>query len=103
MRDSRASRDTVRPGYTGQPYPPTVGYVTIDPISETPMYVQLADVLRAQIQSGEIAQGHPLPSLETLRQQYEIARGTAAKAVRVLVAEGLVVQAPGKGAFVRRR
>jgi GntR family transcriptional regulator len=77
--------------------------VTVDPISEVPMYVQLADLLRAQIKSGEIAQGHPLPSLETLRQEHEVARGTAAKAVRVLVAEGIVIQVPGKGAYVRRR
>jgi GntR family transcriptional regulator len=80
-----------------------VGYVTIDPIGEVPLYVQLADLLRAQIKSGELQQGHPLPSLETLRQQYEVARGTAAKAVRVLVSEGLVRQVPGKGAYVAKR
>lgn len=77
--------------------------MTIDPIGEVPLYLQLAEILRGRITSGDIQPGHPLPSLETLRQEYEVARGTAAKAVRVLVAEGIVRQVPGKGAYVARR
>jgi DNA-binding GntR family transcriptional regulator len=62
--------------------------------------MQLADLLREKITSGEIGPRQPLPSNITLVQQYGVARGTAAKAVAVLVAEGLVRQVPGKGAFV---
>ena len=67
------------------------------------MYLQLADILRAQIQSGQLEVDRPLPSLITLMQTHGIARGTAAKAVQVLVAEDLVRIVPGRGAYVIKR
>jgi GntR family transcriptional regulator len=39
----------------------------------------------------------------TLMQEHDVARGTAAKAVRVLVDEGLVRIVPGRGAYVTER
>jgi GntR family transcriptional regulator len=76
--------------------------VTIDHLGETPVYQQLASILRAQIESGELEVGRPIPSLVTLVQRYGVARGTAAKAVGVLVDEGRVRIVPGRGAFVQR-
>lgn len=78
----------------------TVDVVEIDPLGSTPVYQQLAAILRAEIRSGKLPVGRPLPSYIRLMQDYEIARGTAAKAVQLLVAEGLVRIVPGKGAFV---
>ena len=77
--------------------------MSIDPLGETPVYLQLAAVLRDQIERGKLQPNRPLPSLTTLMGEYDVARGTAQKAVRVLVGEGLVRIAPGKGAFVIRR
>ena len=77
--------------------------MTIDPLGETPVYQQLADILRERIRSGELQPNRPIPSLVALVQEYAVARGTASKAVAVLVDEGLVRQVPGKGAFVIRR
>jgi len=77
--------------------------VTIDPLGETPVYLQLAAILRDRIKSGELEPNRPLPSLVTLVQQYGVARGTAAKAVRVLVNEKLVRIVPGRGAYVVSR
>jgi GntR family transcriptional regulator len=77
--------------------------VTLDPLSGTPVYLQLAAILRGQIESGKLEPDRPLPSLVTLVQEYAVARGTAAKAVQVLVGEGLVVIVPGRGAFVLPR
>ena len=77
--------------------------MTIDPLGETPVYLQLAAILRAAIESGELEPNRPLPSYTTLMQQHGVARGTAAKAVGVLVAEGLVRIVPGRGAYVRPR
>jgi len=77
--------------------------VTIDPLGETPVYLQLAAVLRAAIESGELEPNRPLPSYTTLMQQHGVARGTAAKAVGVLVAEGLARVVPGRGVFVTKR
>lgn len=95
--------DMVCPGKTTRAWLPTVDHVGIDHLSGTPVYQQLADILRAQIASGEIEPDRPLPSLVTLMQQHGIARGTAAKAVQVLVAEGLVRIVPGRGAYVVKR
>lgn len=91
------------PGYAARPGLPTVGHVTIDHLSGTPVYVQLADILRATIKSGELEPDRPLPSYMTLMQEHGVARGTAAKAVRVLVDEGLVRIVPGRGAYVTER
>jgi GntR family transcriptional regulator len=44
----------------------------------------------------------PIPSESTLMQRYGVARETARKAVRVLVAEGLVYVVQGRGAYVAR-
>ncbi len=77
--------------------------MTIDPLGETPVYLQLAAVLRAAIESGELEPNRPLPSYTTLMQQHGVARGTAAKAVGVLVAEGLARVVPGRGVFVTKR
>jgi GntR family transcriptional regulator len=78
----------------------TVAGVGIDPLGSVPVYQQLAGILRGDIESGRLRPGRPLPSYIQLMQEYEVARGTAAKAVQVLVSEGLVRIVPGKGAFV---
>jgi GntR family transcriptional regulator len=76
--------------------------MVIDHLSGTPVYVQLAALLRVRIERGEIEPDRPLPSYTSLMQQYEVARGTAAKAVQLLVGEGLVKIVPGRGAYVTR-
>ena len=91
------------PGNAAQPWLPTVGHVTIDHLSGTPVYLQLADILRAAIKAGELEPDRPLPSYMTLMQEHGVARGTAAKAVRVLVDEGLVRIVPGRGTYVTER
>jgi GntR family transcriptional regulator len=77
--------------------------VTIDHLGATPVYVQLAAILRDRIKSGDLAPDRPLPSYMTLMQEHGVARGTAAKAVRVLVDEGVVRIVPGRGAYVVKR
>jgi len=63
-------------------------------------YVRIADGLRERITSGELAPGMPMPSITTLSQEYGVARQTAAKALRMLEAEGLVRRIPGLGYYV---
>ena len=92
----------VYPGYAGHPWVFTVGYVSVDHLSGTPVYLQLAAILRSAIERGDLAPDRPLPSYTTLMQQHGVARGTAAKAVQVLVSEGLVKIVPGRGAYVTR-
>jgi DNA-binding GntR family transcriptional regulator len=45
----------------------------------------------------------PVPDESTLMQRYGVARETARKAVRVLVAEGLVYVVQDRGAYVAER
>jgi GntR family transcriptional regulator len=73
--------------------------VTIDQDSGMPVYAQLAAILRAMIESGEIPPDRPLPSVKSLVQRYGIAQGTAEKAVRVLRDEGIVRTIRGKGIY----
>jgi len=72
----------------------------IDPQGATPVYRQVADVLRRRIASGELPPNRPVPSETQLEAEFEIARGTARKAIAVLREDGLVVTIPGRGTFV---
>jgi DNA-binding GntR family transcriptional regulator len=63
-------------------------------------YVRLAAELRQAIASGELEPGKPTPSITTLSQQYGHARQTCAKALRMLVDEGLLTRYPGLGYYV---
>ena len=74
--------------------------MTLDPYSPEPRYRQLASLLRARIQRGELKPGERLPSQLTLVQEYGVARMTAAKALQMLVDEGLAVVVPGMGTYV---
>ncbi len=70
----------------------------LDRDSPVPLYDQLAALLRRQIERGDLA--GRVPSEPTLVQEYGISRGTAGRAVQILVDAGYVTISPGKGAFV---
>lgn len=78
-------------------------YDQIDPLSPVPRYRQVAGLIRARIQSGDLQPGDSIPSQNWIIQNYGIARQTAHNALMVLVDEGLVVIVPGVGAKVARR
>ena len=73
----------------------------IDHEGAEPVYRQLAAILRAQIESGELRPGRPVTSERTLTQRYGVAVVTVKKAVEVLRSEGLVHTVIGRGIFVR--
>lgn len=72
-------------------------------MSPVPRYLQVAAIIRAQIERGDFRPGEPIPSQNTIIQTYGVARATAAKALGVLRDEGIVVVVPGIGALVARR
>lgn len=74
--------------------------LTIDHESNVPVYVQLAEILRAQIASGELQPHRPVPSERTLTQRYEVSDGTVKRAMSVLREAGLVETVRGKGIYV---
>lgn len=73
---------------------------TVDPDSATPVYIQVANILRSRIESGALIPNRPVPSETQLQQEFGIARGTARKAIAVLRDERLVVTVKGRGSYV---
>jgi DNA-binding GntR family transcriptional regulator len=62
--------------------------------------MRLALELRKQIEEGKLPVGSPTPSITTLNQDFGHARQTCAKALRLLVDEGLLIRYPGLGYYV---
>ncbi len=75
--------------------------MTIDHEGSTPVYLQLAALLRSMIESSEIPPDRPLPSVKSMMQTYGVAQGTAERAIRILKDEGLVRTVIGKGVYVK--
>ena len=67
-----------------------------------PMYRQIADDLRRQIETGELAPGAQLRTELELREKYDASRNTVRDAIKWLITRGLVETRPGPG-HVRRR
>lgn len=77
---------------------PRVCGMGIDHEAETPLYQQLASVLRQRIASGEVARR--VPSVKSLVQEFGIAQGTAERALALLREECLIRSVMGRGHFV---
>jgi DNA-binding GntR family transcriptional regulator len=73
--------------------------VNIDYDSPEPAYRQLADILRERISAGEWPDC-PLPSMNYLRQEYNVDRKTVIRATELLLDEGLVYIVPKQGIYV---
>ena len=73
---------------------------TVDPQRATPVYAQVADILRGRIESGQLLPDRPVPSESQLQQEFGIARGTARKAIALLREQGFVVTVKGRGSNV---
>lgn len=72
-------------------------------MAQQPMYQQIAEDLRAQIESGTLAPGAQLPTELELRDRYDSSRNTIRDAIKRLTSQGLVETRPGQGTFVTRR
>jgi DNA-binding GntR family transcriptional regulator len=68
-----------------------------------PKYAQVIGELRRRIESGEYAPGSLLPSEHQLSDEFQIARPTVVRALRVLRQDGWIDTQQGKGSFVRGR
>jgi GntR family transcriptional regulator len=79
----------------------SMGRLVIDPHAPEPSYQQLASLLRARIESGEIGPREALPSITYLTGETGLAVGTVRRAIGVLVEEGLAYTVPGRGTFAR--
>jgi DNA-binding GntR family transcriptional regulator len=64
-------------------------------------YIRIAALLRDRIAAGELASGQATPPVTRLCADPDVARQTAARALRVLGDAGLVYRVPGLGCHVR--
>lgn len=74
--------------------------MTVDRFDETPLYLQLAAILRRAIESGQLQPRDPVPSETYLMQEHGLSRDTVRHALEVLRQEGLVKTFVGRGTFV---
>ncbi|MGW2862533.1 GntR family transcriptional regulator [Streptomyces sp. NPDC001205] len=68
--------------------------------AQDPAYRTVSDDLRRKIRAGDYQPGDKVPSSRALEKEYGIANMTARSALRVLVDEGLIRTAVGRGNFV---
>jgi GntR family transcriptional regulator len=74
--------------------------VTVDHFDATPLYLQLATILREAIKSGALQPRQPVPSEAYLMGEHGVSRGTVRHALDILRSEGLIQTFPGRGTFV---
>ena len=69
--------------------------------SGLPVYLQVADQIRAAAASGALRPGEPLPGIRPLAEQLRINRNTVAKAYTELESQGVIETIAGKGCFLK--
>jgi GntR family transcriptional regulator len=69
--------------------------------SGTPVYLQLAEQVKAAVASGALRAGEALPSIRPLAEDLRVNRNTVAKAYSELENQGVIETLAGKGCFVR--
>jgi GntR family transcriptional regulator len=74
----------------------------LDHDSTVPLYIQLKEHLRAQIEAGVYPSGTRLPSERELAQAFQMSRMTARQALQLLAKDGFISSRVGKGTYVRR-
>ncbi len=65
-----------------------------------PLYVQLGQIIKSQIMTGELLAGEQIPTEKELAETYRVSSITVRQAILDLVKEGLLLRRQGKGTFV---
>src|ERR1022692_1756938 len=65
-----------------------------------PLYMQVVRQLRAQIASGELAEGERIPSQREIMQHWRISMQTSSKVIGALKTEGLAIPSIGRDTIV---
>ena len=68
--------------------------------SKIPLYEQIYNYIKSDIQNGKIAYGEKLPSTRALAKHLEISRSTVELAYEQLLSEGYIESEPYRGFFV---
>jgi GntR family transcriptional regulator len=76
--------------------------INLDKSNPTPVYYQLKEQLALLMRNESLPIGVQLPPEIALSEELGISRGTVRQAINILVAEGRLERARGKGTFVTR-
>ena len=71
--------------------------------SATPLYLQLAELLAADIRRGSPQPGGRLPNEARMSEDHQVSRLTVRKALSLLEEQGLIARKQGKGTFVSQQ
>lgn len=72
-------------------------------LSSSPLYTQVADVMRERIVKGVWPVGGRVPTLDDLAREFDVASITVRQAIQLLKQEGLISPEQGRGTFVRAK
>jgi GntR family transcriptional regulator/MocR family aminotransferase len=72
---------------------------TLHDDSSVPLYIQICDYFKQEIQSGSITAGTRLPSHRKLAEHLQVSRNTIESAYQQLLAEGYAESKPKKGLY----
>ncbi|ADO49338.1 GntR family transcriptional regulator [[Enterobacter] lignolyticus] len=70
-------------------------------MSSKPMYRQIADALREQIQCGALKAGDALPTESALQEQFGVSRVTVRQALKQLTEQSIIESIQGSGSYVK--
>ena len=73
------------------------------PDNPRPVYVQIADQVRAAVADGRVVFGDRLPTIRALARELAVNRDTVSQAYELLAREGVVESGVGRGTFVAPR
>jgi GntR family transcriptional regulator len=74
--------------------------IRVDLRSDTPIYLQIVEQIRRQLQSGELKKGDQLPTVRQLAADLRINFNTVARAYRILDEAGLISTQHGRGTYI---
>lgn len=74
----------------------------IDRNTPIPLYYQLENLIKQQIQSGLLKPGDQLPTEQELCDRYDISRAPVRQALALLAQQGIIYRRPGIGTFVAK-
>ena len=74
--------------------------INLDSRSKKPLYEQIYDYIKSDIQNGRIPYGEKLPSTRALAKHLEVSRSTVELAYEQLLSVGFIVSARSRCFFV---
>ncbi len=77
--------------------------MNIDPSSHVPIYLQIAEAVRAAVAAGVYRPGESLPSLRAMAIRVHVNPNTVQRAYDELERDGLIYSQRGRGLFVAER